>query len=182
MEKIALIDVDGVLADFVSAMADYAFEKFGKIVDPAIFEDSLNQEELEEILMNPDIYASLEMMEGAKEGVDRIRELGYKIYIVTARTLPKIVTIQWLLDHDIYFDYFYCEDPKGRLRLAKEVNASVIVDDMFTTCIEAAKICRTFMVKNEWNDFYNPDIIEVNNIMDVADYLEDLNEDEVGTG
>lgn len=173
-EKIAFIDVDGVLADFVSSARIYSRENFGKELNPdAWLEQSLAEDEVKEILTNEDFFADLAPYEDASEALHKIKEMGYYIIIVTARNLIGAITFKWLLKHNIPFDLFQMWDDDERVEEAKKMNPVFCIDDTFKNALSMASYCQySFLRIHEWNAFYNNNVVHIYSLMDIIPCLE----------
>jgi hypothetical protein len=91
---------------------------------------------IEEIVNhNTDIYSSIPPIKGCSEATNRLKEY-YKIKIITHRVHDdwldneklnevKNLSINWLIDNDIYFDEFVCPTPENK----SEIPANVYIDD-----------------------------------------------------
>ena len=97
-------DLDGVCSDF----SHYAIHKLGKC-DESLY--SLEErwpdkiEQAHRLVNNPYIYLDLELIPGAKHGIQALHKAGIKIHICTARPIPESFTARWLLQHHIPFDW-----------------------------------------------------------------------------
>lgn len=173
-EKIAFIDVDGVLADFVNSAKIYARENFGKELNPeAWLEESLEASEVQEILTNEEFFSNLNPYEDASKTLHKIKKMGYYIIIMTARDLVGAVTFKWLLKHDIPFDLFQMWGDDERVEEAKKMNPVFCIEDTFKNALNMSPHCQySFLRIHDWNAFYNNKIVHIDSLMDVLPCLE----------
>ena len=88
-------DLDGCVVDFNHR----AVEKFGKC-DESLY--SLEErwpdkvEAIHKFVHNPHNYLDLELIPGAKHGIQALHKAGIKIHICTSRPIPESFTARWL--------------------------------------------------------------------------------------
>ena len=135
MKKRVLLDVDGVLADFLPPSLDFLRQEHGADHDPHTFPtwdlfetvDSRLRGAMETHWAQPGWCRSIPVMEGAQDGVRALREVAY-VYFVTAQMIHAPYwmweRVQWLKEH------FAAEDRHIVLTLAKYlIEGDVLVDD-----------------------------------------------------
>jgi len=86
--KLLLLDVDGVVADFIRGMEEKAGFKFTEEQLKTFYCDRqvspTKRSKIYEIARDPSFWESLPLIEGAKEGLRHLNALGYKITWVTS--------------------------------------------------------------------------------------------------
>lgn len=134
MEKAAVIDMDGVLADF-----EWAFcQEFGHNKREVIgLEERYpnRRAEIEEFVNDPLTYAFLKPLSTGYHIARWCRNNGFEIHIVSSRpstTQFFEVTGQWLVHHEIPFDYISL-GPNKKERIIKKAPI-FLVDDFFDIC------------------------------------------------
>lgn len=95
----------------------------------------------------------------AKETIDKLAK-NNKIILITARweneekSIQKL-TKQWLKDNEVYYDNIIL-DAQDKLKIAKEYNINLFIDDSFANCSKIAEAgIDTFMMDTKANSEYN---------------------------
>ena len=91
------------------------------------------------------IASNLEVIDGAKDTIDKLRQDGHEIYIISGRNNgeysdPFIITKDWLHKHHISYDQLiltnaYFEHEKTEVCLKN--NIQILIDDSVRTCLDA---------------------------------------------
>ena len=155
-KKIIKIDCDGVLRDLLYKMCEVYNRRYGTNLQPHEVTDFdvgkifTKCEEVDNIPANTwlfknngnELFFNSPMMDGAKEAMDMLHELGYYIVIVThQQTLDnKIDTLNWLAKYGIYY-YSICFTNQKQI-----IKGHIHVDDhlyYLNQTEEREKICIT---------------------------------------
>ncbi|HKL12182.1 MAG TPA: hypothetical protein VJ907_01100 [Halanaerobiales bacterium] len=134
------IDIDGVITHekkgkeniWLRALNNYFEDKITRKKDVYNFTEAYDipLEDLKEFLNNKlhEIYSSVEIAPGAKNMIDKIKSKGHTIYLITARHSEfRPLTIKWLEQHQVNYDYLYHEDQKAKLAVKK--NIELFIED-----------------------------------------------------
>ncbi len=138
-EKVAILDIDGILypwpKEFLRFCLYYNINyKFKNLYD---FESSIDLSErlkIKDEYRKSGIKATANVIDGAVEFTNKLKELGYTIILVTARPYQKYQriyadTLQWLNNHKIQFDAIIWEEQKEKYLIEKFPNAKFVVED-----------------------------------------------------
>ena len=84
------------------------------------------------------ILNELNIKKFASEVINKLKQEGHKIYLITARwemraDNVKEITFKWLKDNNIQYDEIFL-NASDKLKIAKENNIEVFVDDSFKNC------------------------------------------------
>ena len=101
--------------------------------------------------------------------INKIKNLGIEIYIVTSRRERenneiKIITQEWLKQNSIVYDKLFL-NVINKGELIKEINPTYFVDDSYKNCLDVTKVCKdtkTFLIETNFNNK-----IQTENILNV---------------
>lgn len=183
--KIAGIDIDGVLAPYPECFIEYVNEKIGtnfKVED-------LEQYNLYEAMDIPtDIMLDLKdkfrqsgklaeigVFEGAKEFLEKLKGEGYRIVLLSARPYKKYRRIfadtqEWLKNHLLPYDaILYGEDKCNRLiREFGHENVEFFVEDHIKNANDIAKTTKCYLIDRPYNQGnINENVIRINNFKQI---------------
>ena len=153
------IDIDGVLTDFEKWQLEVGskfFIKYSKnIVEPNGYDSDtvfnvtkeMDSEFWHDYLYD---YAKNEpARKFAGEVIDKLKNKGYEIYIITARYLTnrndvlgdemRNIVINWLKENNINYDKIIFS-PEDKLEICKENNISIMIDDRVENINDISKI------------------------------------------
>lgn len=110
---IILVDVDGVVADLHKAWLGRYNADYNDTLTPqqitrwAIHEFTKPEcgRKIYEYLLDPTLYDDVPVMEGAQEGVQKIRSLGHKVVFVSSGFFP--AKVEWLAKNGLAIDFPY---------------------------------------------------------------------------
>lgn len=137
MTPVVLCDVDEVVADLHSEWLYRYNEKYNDNLTPDDITDwNLSRlvkpecgDKVFDFLRMPDLYQHVRPVEGAKEGVDRLRDGGYRVIFVTSCVIGSMdQKARWLLRHGFISDR---HSPRS-LVIARDkflVRGDVLIDD-----------------------------------------------------
>ncbi len=169
-QLVANIDLDGVLYDFIGAMRK-AFYRQAYLydTDPLTWDDPLNwsvweewpitKDEFYDVMyrevLNGEVFGQGAPIEGARDGMLQLSELGYHIRIVTSKTLRSAVVtheargnaLDWLYSNVIPYDTISFTDTRGKL----DYQADLIVDDKPRFSQWVQKGSTNLLFNQNWN-------------------------------
>jgi 5'(3')-deoxyribonucleotidase len=138
MNRTALIDVDGVLAAFTP----HTLTCVGGRVKPSEivtweirdYLDEKEKAELKKLWHDPDWWLAIPVLDGAREGVEHLREIGYEVVAITAPFHSckdwEGVRRAWLKKHfDISHDHMMSVPGNKKAR----VHGDLLIDDKLET-------------------------------------------------
>lgn len=153
-----ILDLDDTIVDFLTCLTKLYNAKHGTCISPADltswdFKDismkdargnEVDGKNLREFFIeyeNHGLYAALPVIEEAKRAIDFAKDLGYRIFIMTARNEKfKIATEINLIMHGIQYDKLICDwDKVKRINeLSEKYDIEVFADDKYAT-VKAVK-------------------------------------------
>lgn len=110
--------------------------------------------------------------ENVKEVIDKLKEDGHEIYIVTARDSefhddPYRLSKDWLDKNNIYYDRLIV-NAREKASVCKNENIDLLIDDQLNNCLSVANVgIKTIMITDKiynyneitqlqnWNEIYN---------------------------
>ena len=124
------------------------------------------------------IAKKLEVIDGAKEYIDKLHNDGHFIYIITGRdngeyTDPYNMTKEWLDNHFIYYDYLILINAYNRREKARkciENNIDIMIDDSVYICSDCIQNgIDTLLMDTPYNKY--SDIKRVHNWKEIYEYI-----------
>jgi len=154
------IDLDGVIADLITPLLKAIKKEYGlsfkyEDITSFYFADcipQLNWNQIREIWESPEFVLGQPLIPWAKWGLNRLRALGYAIYIITARkTFLKEATLEWLAKHGIAFDAIVTgKEEKWSYIERNELN--ILVEDKAQNALDVARLCeRIYLIDTPYN-------------------------------
>ena len=149
------IDIDNVISNFDEALLEEYLKHDNDLRGTGIVNKALHithgmfdwteKEEREFYLANIErIVKTLNVKDGAKEYIDKLKKDGHNIFIITGRdngeyTNPVEMTQKWLKENNIYYDKLiftnaYKNDKHGKTEKCFENNIDIMVDDSVHIC------------------------------------------------
>ena len=110
------------------------------------------------------IAKKLDVIEGAKEYIDKLHNDGHIIWIITGRdngeyTEPYNMTKKWLEDNNIYYDNLILTDAYDKHAKTKEClmhNIDIMIDDSASICSDCIENgITTFLMDTPYNKYSN---------------------------
>lgn len=166
------IDIDNVIANFNDELLkeylkhDKTLRNRGIINENADYitrgmldwseeeESSFYKENIERIAKN------LKLIQGVKKYIDKLKQDGNEIYIITGRdngeyANPKEMTEKWLEDNGIIYDkliFTNAYDKQAKAEECKKNNIDVMIDDSTATCMAVQESgIRVFLMNTRFN-------------------------------
>lgn len=126
------------------------------------------------------IAKNLNIIDGAKEYIDKLKQDGHKIYIITGRdngdySDPYTMTKEWLKKFNIYYDKLiltntYKNDKHGKTEKCKEYNIDIMIDDSWHICRDCIENnITTLLMDTQYNR--EEDIKRVYNWKEIYDFI-----------
>ena len=149
------IDIDNVISNFDEALLEEYLKHDKDLRGTGIVNKNLHitegmfdwteKEEREFYLANIEgIVKTLNVKDGAKEYIDKLKQDGHNIFIITGRdngeyTNPVEMTQKWLKENNIYYDKLiftnaYKNDKHGKTEKCFENNIDIMIDDSVHIC------------------------------------------------
>ena len=149
------IDIDNVISNFDEALLEEYLKHDNDLRGTGIVNKDLHmtegmfdwteKEEREFYLTNIErIVKTLNVKDGAKEYIDKLKQDGHNIFIITGRdngeyTNPVEMTQKWLKKNNIYYDKLiftnaYKNDKHGKTEKCFENNIDIMIDDSVHIC------------------------------------------------
>lgn len=149
------IDIDNVISNFDEALVEEYLKHDNDLRGTGIVNKNLHmtegmfdwteKEEREFYLANIErIVKTLDVKDGAKEYIDKLKQDGHNIFIITGRdngeyANPVEMTQKWLNKNKIYYDKLiftnaYKNDKHGKTEKCFENNIDIMIDDSVHIC------------------------------------------------
>ncbi len=159
------IDIDGVLTDISKFYLDYGAKfAFENNIEPIIADP--NEYEIEEILdlekgahkefwkKYDEFYTKkIYTREFAAEVIDKLKNEGNEIHIITARNpneeQSETWTSDWLDDNNIHYDNLVFTDKK--VEYCKENNIDLMIEDSVNNILALSKVIPVVCLDNRYN-------------------------------
>lgn len=137
-QEVAILDIDGVLAQYPRPMLDFMEERSGiPLPDLPTAKEQLGlvrYEELKEMYRLSGVKASLPIVEGAKELIEYLRSKGHPVILISARPYERYLriltdTLSWAKKNGLVFDALYFDEEKS-LKIARRFpRVHLFIDD-----------------------------------------------------
>ena len=108
-----------------------------------------------------EILRELNIKKFAAEVINKLKEEGHKIYLITARwdmraDNVKEITEQWLNENNVQYDELIL-NASNKLKIAKDNNIDVFVDDSFNNCKSIADNtkAKVYLMNTKMNENLN---------------------------
>lgn len=179
-EKVCVFDIDGVLNYYPKTWVDFVNEETGSNFESLnIMKDNLSYRQykaLKEKYRISGVKENLDIRFRAKEAIDGLRELGYKIIIISARPVTKYSTlykqtVNWLTKNGIEFDNLIFSERKQFEVIKYYPEMSFMVEDnRMLANIIASLGFKVFLMDNKYNQGeVNKNVCRVKNLMEVLE-------------
>lgn len=168
------IDIDGVLTDFEKWQLEVGSKFFVKYNKKIVNPDGYDSDTVFNVTKEMDSefwhdylydYAKNEpARKFAGEVIDKLKNKGYKIYIITARYLTdrnddlgkemRNIVIEWLKENSINYDKIIFS-PEDKFEICKENNISIMIEDKVENINNISKIIPVVCFNASYNKVCN---------------------------
>lgn len=168
------IDIDGVLTDFEKWQLEVGSKFFAKYNKNIVNPDGYDSDTVFNVTKEMDSefwhdylydYAKNEpARKFAGEVIDKLKNKGYKIYIITARYLTdrnddlgkkmRNIVIEWLKENSINYDKIIFS-PEDKFEICKENNISIMIEDKVENINNISKIIPVVCFNASYNKVCN---------------------------
>lgn len=176
------IDIDNVISNMNEALLEEYLKHDKELRDTGIVNDKARirygmfdwtKEEEEDFYYSniERIAKDFKLIPNSKETIDRLKQNGNEIYIITGRdngeyTDPWGLTIDWLERHEIYYDKLILTDAydsHAKTVECQKYNIDVMIDDNIETCLDVQKHGIRVLAMNTRTNMTADKIDRVNN-------------------
>ena len=176
------IDIDNVISDMAGTMLeeylnhDKELRNTGVVNDKARIRfgmfDWTKEEEEDFYYSNIEkIAAKFKLIPNSKETIDKLKNDGHEIYIITGRDNgeykePLELTVNWLRKHEIYYDKLILTDAydsHAKTVECQKHNIDIMIDDNIATCLDVQKHGIPVLVMNTRTNMTDDKTDRVNN-------------------
>lgn len=196
--KTIVLDFDDTVVDFMGKLCEQHNRLHGTCISPYDLKEydmtKLKMKDANKVTVTGEqlfntfkeyeiqgLYAALKPLPRARHALQRMKEYGYRIIILTARPADfEKQTLFCLLNQDIPYDEVIFSPSKEKAnvlkKLAKTHNIQCFVDDKASTCddvIKTTKIKKVYMVNQEHNRNVQVDP-KIRRIPGIFDIIRDL--------
>jgi len=181
-DKIALIDIDGVLSDYPETFLSMYGKSYSTI-------EEFKREDLQEYTISKDLYRKeghknfLQTKEYAQPFLDLLRRRNIKIILLTSRPIKKYPrmyhdTLSWLDKNNLVFDSIIWESKKAEYAISKLKNKNIVlcIDDEIENVRKYAQCnFNSYLLFNPGLKIIKEDdkgsYITINNLKEVFNYV-----------
>jgi len=189
------IDIDNVISDMTGTMLEEYLEHDKTLRSTGIVNsearirfgmfDWTKEEEENFYYSNIErIAAKFKLIPNSKETIDKLKQDGNEIYIITGRDNgeykdPWNLTTTWLKRHEIYYDKLILTDAydsHAKTVECEKYNIDIMIDDNIATCLDIQKHGIKILVMNTKFNMTDDKVDRVNNWDEIYEKLskEDL--------
>lgn len=188
-KEIVAIDLDSVLADTESVVLKLLRDKFGLYLtvddfigyglekNPHITEEM--SKSIIKAVSTGELFEDVSVMDYAEHAINKLRNNGFAVYIITKRPLHlERMTQKWLEQNNLRCDKLYLVDSivqKGPIIEACEIKA--FIEDRFDTLLSVLNRCGQldyglYCIDYQWNSkFHHEQIVKVEHVAEAADRI-----------
>lgn len=189
------IDIDNVISNFNEKLLEEYIKHdkelrnkgivnpYAKYIRNGMFDWSNEEENIFYKENIERIVKNLNVIDGAKEYIDKLKQDGYKIYIITGRDNDDYInpfnfTKEWLDKHNIYYDKLiltnaYKNEQNGKSSKCIENNVEIMIDDSVNICQDCVMNGITTLLMDTPYNRYEKNITRVNNWKEIYEYITD---------
>lgn len=176
--KVIGVDLDGVLAD----LAEGVIKKLNSLFSIRVTREHITSHNIEEclgvsgdqvraIFSSEDIFVNLAPVSGAKEAIQRLRERGWYVHIVTDRFSHEndwSVSRDWLTNNGFRWEHLDLVRAREKPAYARIHGIRYFIEDNVDTARALASVCeRVFLINEPYNQGSVPE-----NVVRVGTWLE----------
>ena len=134
----------------------------------------MSKERAISMFKNPGFYLNMPPLDKAIKSVNKLKEDGWWIDIVTARDWGCLtVTVDWLRDEGVKFDRLSFVDSDKKLSYANEEKFDFFVEDKPSTAKQLTKVVPlVYLVDAPYNKKLNNGVIRVKNLAEMLNSLQ----------
>lgn len=128
-----------------------------------------------------ELYSNVEPRKGVKEIIEKIKNDGHKIIIVTARSQkyhkdPWAMSYNWLTKNEIPFDELVI-DAESKGLVCKQKNIDILIDDVPSNLEDAKNFgIKTILIRASHNmDFADENQLILENWNQILDFIKSMN-------
>lgn len=176
------IDLDGVIADVSYSIINYIngmYQTHYTEKDIAEYHihdwfPEIDEKEATLLFKNPGFYLNMPPLPKAIESINKLKDGGWWIDIVTARDWGCLtVTVNWLRDEGVKFDRLSFVDSDKKLNYAEEEKFDLFVEDKPSTAKQLTKtVPLVYLVDAPYNRKLNNGIIRIKNLEEMLNSLQ----------
>lgn len=185
------IDIDNVISNFDEELLKEYIEHDKKLRNSGIInqnakyirndmfdwskeeDETFYKENIERIAKN------LKVIEGAKEYIDKLKEEGHNIYIITGRDNgdyldPYNMTKEWLQENNIYYDKLIFTDARDKMQKSKkciENNIEIMIDDSINICKNCVESGITTLIMDKLYNREEKNLTRVKDWKEIYEYI-----------
>lgn len=192
------IDIDNVISNFNEKLLkeyllqDKKYRNTGIVNNEVYIRKGMfdwSKEEEESFYLNniERIVSNLEVIDGAKDTIDKLRQEGHEIYIISGRNNgeysdPITITKDWLYKHHIFYDQLiltnaYFEHEKTEVCLKN--NIQILIDDSVRTCSDAQKYHITTLLMDNFYNRKATDLYRVYNWEEIYAFISNYHQEKL---
>ena len=163
-------DLDGVLGDIVQQVVLFSRrEHHISMTKRHIISENIEtcapirREQLHELFRNREFFRSLPLVPHARQMLSSLKELGWKIHIVTDRFWYDGIredTKQWLIRHRIPFNSVVFARKEEKHDLAVKLGIEWFIEDQLSNARLLAPICHVLLLDRPYNQGGIPDKVK----------------------
>lgn len=192
------VDIDNVISNFNEILLkeyllqDKKYRNSGIInkdvyIRKGMFDWSKEEEESFYLNNIERIASNLEVIDGAKDTIDKLRRDGHEIYIISGRNNgeysdPFTMTKDWLHKHHISYDQLiltnaYFEHEKTEACLKN--NIQILIDDSVRTCLDAKQHHITTLLMDDFYNRKNTDLYRVYSWKEIYTFISNYHQEKL---
>lgn len=176
MERIG-VDLDGILGDLIGVIIKEAHDCFGiKINEDQITNFKLEnctdliEDQISEIFSKKEVYEKIKKIPYAHFSINRLREYGFVIHVITDRRPALLdITKKWLDLNGFHWDYLHLIKADNKAEFAKQNDIFTFIEDKYETVIKLSEVCRkVYLIDRPYNQGWLPsNVLRVNTWLEI---------------
>ncbi len=124
---------------------------------------------------------TVKIKENASSVINKLKEEGHKIYIVTSRfkicdnSDAENITINWLKNYGVQYDKIYFNASNTKLQICKEESIKLFIDDNYEVCKTMINNdIKALKMNSKYNNINDDTIPRVNNWKEVYNKIQQM--------